>query len=68
MPAVLISGDTAPERLREAQGLGLVLLHKPVLEQQLLDAIRTALAQQQLPPPQTEPEALLPSEAVSAPS
>jgi signal transduction histidine kinase/ActR/RegA family two-component response regulator len=71
LPAVLISGDTAPERLREAQGLGLVLLHKPVLEQQLLDAIRTALAQQQQPqqpPPQTEPEALLPSGAVSVPS
>lgn len=46
LPAVLISGDTAPERLREARAHGLVLLHKPVLEQQLLDAIRTALAQQ----------------------
>jgi CheY-like chemotaxis protein/anti-sigma regulatory factor (Ser/Thr protein kinase) len=68
LPAVLISGDTAPERLREAQSLGLVLLHKPVLEQQLLDAIRTALAQQQQPSPQTEPEPLLPVEAVSAPS
>ena len=65
LPAVLISGDTAPERLREAQGLGLVLLHKPVLEQQLLNAIHTALAQQQ--PPQAEAELRLPSDAVSAP-
>ncbi|MBU6269687.1 MAG: hybrid sensor histidine kinase/response regulator [Betaproteobacteria bacterium] len=28
--AVLITGDTAPERLREAQASGLILLHKPV--------------------------------------
>ena len=28
--AVLITGDTAPERLREAQASGLALLHKPV--------------------------------------
>jgi CheY-like chemotaxis protein len=28
--AVLITGDTAPERLREAQASGLPLLHKPV--------------------------------------
>ncbi|MCV2367515.1 hybrid sensor histidine kinase/response regulator [Roseateles oligotrophus] len=46
LPAVLITGDTAPERLREAHAAGLVLLHKPVLEAQLLGAIRTALAEQ----------------------
>ena len=45
LPAVLISGDTAPERLREAHAAGLVLLHKPVLEEQLLAAIQAALAQ-----------------------
>ena len=43
LPAVLITGDTAPERLREAHAAGLVLLHKPVLEAQLLAAIRSAL-------------------------
>ncbi|MDP2707172.1 MAG: NahK/ErcS family hybrid sensor histidine kinase/response regulator, partial [Burkholderiales bacterium] len=30
IPAVLISGDTAPERLREAKASGYHLLHKPV--------------------------------------
>ncbi|MCV2364894.1 hybrid sensor histidine kinase/response regulator [Paucibacter sp. DJ1R-11] len=43
LPAVLITGDTAPERLREAHAAGLVLLHKPVLEEQLVAAIHTAL-------------------------
>jgi CheY-like chemotaxis protein/two-component sensor histidine kinase len=31
VPAFLISGDTAPERLREARAGGYYLLHKPVL-------------------------------------
>ena len=30
LPAVLITGDTAPQRLREAVESGLPLLHKPV--------------------------------------
>ena len=30
IPAVLISGDTSPERLRDAKDKGYVLLHKPV--------------------------------------
>jgi CheY-like chemotaxis protein len=30
IPAFLITGDTAPERLREAGASGLHLLHKPV--------------------------------------
>ena len=30
MPALLITGDTAPDRLREAGSSGLPLLHKPV--------------------------------------
>ncbi|WP_294536988.1 hybrid sensor histidine kinase/response regulator [uncultured Rhodoblastus sp.] len=30
LPAVLITGDTAPDRLREARESGLILLHKPV--------------------------------------
>ena len=43
LPVVLISGDTAPERLREAHAAGLLLLHKPVLEDQLLQAIDSAM-------------------------
>jgi signal transduction histidine kinase len=30
LPAILITGDTAPDRLREARASGLPLLHKPV--------------------------------------
>jgi CheY-like chemotaxis protein len=30
IPAILISGDTAPERLHDAKDKGYVLLHKPV--------------------------------------
>jgi CheY-like chemotaxis protein len=30
LPALLITGDTAPERLREARASGVPLLHKPV--------------------------------------
>lgn len=30
IPAMLITGDTAPDRLEEAHGSGLLLLHKPV--------------------------------------
>jgi len=37
--AVLVTGDTAPERLREAQATGLPLLHKPVTLPRLLDVL-----------------------------
>jgi signal transduction histidine kinase/CheY-like chemotaxis protein len=39
--AVLVSGDTAPERLREADASGLPILHKPVPP----DALRNALVE-----------------------
>jgi CheY-like chemotaxis protein/anti-sigma regulatory factor (Ser/Thr protein kinase) len=35
LPALLITGDTAPERLREAKQSGLHILHKPVRPAQL---------------------------------
>jgi signal transduction histidine kinase/ActR/RegA family two-component response regulator len=44
LPAVLISGDTAPERLRDALAAGLILLHKPVSQEQLVAAMHAALA------------------------
>jgi signal transduction histidine kinase len=44
IPAILITGDTAPERLREAQASQLLLLHKPVHADALRQAITTALA------------------------
>jgi signal transduction histidine kinase/CheY-like chemotaxis protein len=39
VPAILISGDTGPERLREAVASGLPLLHKPVTQAHLREAI-----------------------------
>ncbi|MBO9515353.1 MAG: hybrid sensor histidine kinase/response regulator [Variovorax sp.] len=35
LPALLITGDTAPQRLREARASGVPLLHKPVSPNQL---------------------------------
>jgi two-component system, sensor histidine kinase len=43
LPALLITGDTAPERLREAQASGVPLLHKPVSPGQLYRGLVEAL-------------------------
>jgi CheY-like chemotaxis protein len=43
VPALLVSGDTAPARLREAQSSGLPLLHKPVSADKLMEAMLAAL-------------------------
>jgi signal transduction histidine kinase len=43
LPALLITGDTAPDRLREAQATGIPLLHKPVLPAQLRRGLVNAL-------------------------
>ncbi|MGC2783411.1 MAG: hybrid sensor histidine kinase/response regulator [Roseiarcus sp.] len=39
IPAILITGDTAPDRLAEAKASGLLLLHKPVSNSKLRAAI-----------------------------
>ena len=46
VPAFLISGDTAPERLREARASGYYLLHKPVLPITLRATISQLLKEQ----------------------
>jgi signal transduction histidine kinase len=43
LPAVLISGDTAPDRLREAHLAGISLLHKPVSSTLLRETIIKAV-------------------------
>lgn len=43
LPALLVSGDTAPDRLKEAHAAGLRLLHKPLSVEQLTRAIREEL-------------------------
>jgi two-component system, sensor histidine kinase len=39
IPAILITGDTAPDRLAEAKASGLLLMHKPVSNGKLRAAI-----------------------------
>lgn len=48
IPAMLITGDTAPDRIREAEASGLLLLHKPVPNGKL----RAAIAHLTLPSPE----------------
>ena len=43
VPSVLITGDTAPDRLREAQASGYRLLHKPVATEKLRAILIEAL-------------------------
>lgn len=43
VPGVIITGDTAPERLREAGSLGCRLLHKPVQPFELVQALSEVL-------------------------
>ena len=42
-PAIIITGDTAPERLREARSYEALLLHKPLATSELHYAIKTCL-------------------------
>jgi DNA-binding NtrC family response regulator len=43
LPALLITGDTAPDRLNLAIETGLTLLHKPVSSEELTRAIHREL-------------------------
>jgi CheY-like chemotaxis protein/anti-sigma regulatory factor (Ser/Thr protein kinase) len=49
IPTLLITGDTAPERLREASETGLLLLHKPVPGGKLRAAIGNLIRAQASP-------------------
>ena len=39
IPAIILTGDTSPQRLRDAQSTAALLLHKPVSSSQLRDAM-----------------------------
>jgi len=43
LPALLITGDTAPARLREAQASGIPLLHKPLTPSELYSGLMEVL-------------------------
>lgn len=46
VPALIITGDTSPDRLREAKKSGFALLHKPVEPARLRAFLRSALRQE----------------------
>ncbi|NUB05104.1 response regulator [Azospirillum sp. Vi22] len=43
VPGIILTGDTSPERIREASRSGFSLLHKPITPQDLAVAVRGAL-------------------------
>lgn len=45
MPALIVTGDTSPQRLREASASGVPLLHKPANPDDVRRLISQALAQ-----------------------
>lgn len=47
VPAIILTGDTSPQRLRDAQSTSAVLLHKPVSTSQLFSAMVQTVAQAQ---------------------
>jgi CheY-like chemotaxis protein len=49
LPALLITGDTGPERLREAVASGIPVLHKPVSSSQLFHALISTLPENMTP-------------------
>lgn len=42
VPAIIMTGDTSPQRLRDAQSTAALLLHKPVPARQLREALQQA--------------------------
>ncbi len=56
LPAIIMTGDTAPERLREARANGSHLLHKPVQADQLRHVVGAILGRQAAADPSLKPE------------
>jgi signal transduction histidine kinase/ActR/RegA family two-component response regulator len=44
LPAIIVTGDTAPERLAELDGTGIEILHKPVVPARLVESMVQQLA------------------------
>ncbi|HEY9079423.1 ATP-binding protein [Magnetovibrio sp.] len=51
IPAIIITGDTAPERLREAKKSGFPILHKPVQPEELMSKVHKVLSRKSTPEP-----------------
>lgn len=56
VPAIIMTGDTSPQRLRDAQSTSALLLHKPVSTGQLRDAIVQLITQPQPVLPDSMPQ------------
>ncbi len=56
IPTLIITGDTAPERLREAQDSGYSFMHKPVNAAKLRAFLRTANRTADVPEQGSEPQ------------
>ncbi|WP_228899317.1 hybrid sensor histidine kinase/response regulator [Acidovorax sp. Leaf73] len=56
VPAIIMTGDTSPQRLRDAQSTSALLLHKPVSTGQLRDAMVQLITQPQPVPPDSMPQ------------
>ena len=50
VPAIIMTGDTSPQRLRDAQSTSALLLHKPVSTRQLREALGTLAPARKLSP------------------
>jgi len=50
IPAIIITGDTSPERLREVKGTGLELMHKPLASDELCRVLGRLLAGEAVTP------------------
>jgi signal transduction histidine kinase/CheY-like chemotaxis protein len=61
IPGMLITGDTAPDRIREAQESGLLLLHKPVSNSRLRAAVTHLVARPTSSPAERREETSLPA-------
>ncbi|MCO4240747.1 hybrid sensor histidine kinase/response regulator [Acidovorax facilis] len=56
VPAIIMTGDTSPQRLRDAQSTSALLPHKPVSTGQLRDAMVQLITQPQPVPPDSMPQ------------
>ncbi|WP_010463889.1 ATP-binding response regulator [Acidovorax radicis] len=56
VPAIIMTGDTSPQRLRDAQSTSALLLHKPVSTGQLRDAMVQLITQPQPAPASAPPQ------------
>ncbi len=55
VPAIIVTGDTSPSRLKEVSASSVRILHKPVTGEELSEAIRAALSEDDAVVPTRKP-------------